>query len=425
MANVIFNLSYSFEKQHGFVLRITERGKTNGSRVTVKGLTDPNFARWDKKEQRFIDPTEKAIHNNKVLKELKERYQYFIDNGSPQTPTELKHMVETGVMVGTSKLLTFGDFLKRTIESMKQANNKKPSKNYQNYINLFHKLEKEGSIINTPLFDINNSHFKAFGRFVLSLSDNEGKTNYINHMKRFKAIHKQAYQNDLNVNLLTYAYAEDAPTVETEKRIALTEKQYKRFVQLDLSFIPQSGRNREYFKELYHDFCIFLYEMKMRPVDVLRLHSSNIVDVSVGERKVECVRYIPEKKKNYKKDNIVYNKLTANAKAIISKYKGKSAQNYIFPFSMNEYDWDFNSPVDWGKWNNRKQATLEKIRAFLKKTAKFLGVNENDFILYTFRYSAITHEISQNKKAPEIIAFEAGTSIKMIDKNYLNYFVTL
>lgn len=425
MANIILNLSFSLEKRHGFVLRITEKGKSNGLRVTVKGLQEPDFTYWNKKEQRFVDASESAIHNNNVLQDLKQSYQWFINNCFPQSPMELKQMVETGKQISNKQVLTLGYFLRTDIEKMRQGNNKKPSKHYQNYINLLHKLEAEGQIINVPLADICNSHFKQFGQFILSLSMEEGKSNYIAHMRRFKTVHQKAYNAELNENLLTYKYADDAPTVDSKKRIALTQKQYAKFVKMDLSTIPQGGCNPAYYKELYRDYCIFLYEMKIRPADAIRLRHDNIV--LIGEQQTECVRYIPEKKKNYAKTDkkVLNNRLTNTAKSIIKKYTGKSSKGYIFPFAMNEYDWDLDNATSWGKWNNRKQATMELVRAFLKKTAKHVGIKPEDFILYTFRHSAITHEVDSNKKSPTIIAYEAGTSLKMIENNYLNYVATL
>ena len=207
----------------------------------------------------------------------------IIDTCNPTSPAELKRMVETGILVNACVPLTLGAFLKQLIDGMKHEAIKKPSKNYQNYITLYHKLEAEKEIINVPLCDICNQHFKQFGKFILSLPMDLGKSNYIPLMKRFKSVIRKAYKEELTHNVLTYDYSEKAPTIERKPRFALTESQYNKFVNLDLSVIAQSGVNREYFKELYRDFCIFLYEMKMRPVDVIRLHSDNVV--YLGEKK--------------------------------------------------------------------------------------------------------------------------------------------
>lgn len=43
--------------------------------------------------------------------------------------------------------------------------NKKPSRNYQTYINLLHKLEDEGRLIDIPVAEIDNSHFVWFSDY--------------------------------------------------------------------------------------------------------------------------------------------------------------------------------------------------------------------------------------------------------------------
>lgn len=135
MANL--NLSFSYEKRYGLILRITEQGQTNGSRAKVKNLVNPDFNTWNRKEQRFVDAKEEAIHNNRILQEMRNRYQYYLDNGNPNTPAELKIMAETGEMCKTEKEVTrFGDYIKELIYDMKHEKNRMLSKNYQNYITL-------------------------------------------------------------------------------------------------------------------------------------------------------------------------------------------------------------------------------------------------------------------------------------------------
>ena len=413
------NLSLSFSfKNERFCLCVTEKGTSKRNYKEVQSLTNPDFKTWNKKEQQFKVATYEAINNNNVLREIKERYQLLIDTFNPRSGTELFQLCETSAKVEANKVLTFGGYLESLINGMRNERNKKASKNYQNYINLLHKLEKEGKIINTPLSDIDNKHFIEFGKWLLSLSIEAGKSNYIKLMKLFKVIHNKAYNHELNNNVLKYKFADNAPTIERKERKALTTKQYNRFLNLDLTKIPQSGRNSLYYLELYHDYCIFLYEMKTRPVDVIRLHNDNITSIN-GKT---YIIHIPEKKKNCResKSKSVKNKITKTAQRIIDKYKGNSSQGYVFPFAMNEYKWDMNDPKSWNHWNNRKQATEETINKFLKKVAPYIGVSPDDFTLYTFRHSVITHEIKANEKSLAVIAAEAGTSVAMIEKHYFD-----
>ncbi len=117
MANNI-NLSFSNEKK-GFFLRITEKGKSNGLRAKVKNLRNPNFDCWDKKRQKFVEASTDAIHNNSVLREMLCKYQTVLNTCNPQSPAELKQLVETGEKVEAVKPVTLGSYLESLIHSMK------------------------------------------------------------------------------------------------------------------------------------------------------------------------------------------------------------------------------------------------------------------------------------------------------------------
>lgn len=415
MANL--NLSFSYEKRYGLILRITEQGQTNGSRAKVKNLINPDFNTWNRKEQRFVDATEEAIHNNRVLQDMRNLYQYYLDNGNPDTPVELKRMVETGEIQKTSKqILTFGTYLKELINEMRHEQNRMPSKNYQNYITLLHKLEAEGTIIHQPLNEVDDVQFIAFGKYVLKQLN--GK-NYLGLMKVFHTTIVKARTNKLTDKVLDYPYRKDAPhDIEKARNKVkngvdiLTEAQYKKFVELDLTELVSKKDLR--CAELYRDFCIFLYEMKMRPCDLIKLHTNDIDT----ERNTLC--YWATKKKNYTKQEsaIVRAALSKVAKKIIKKYAGKSSMGYVFPFAMNEYDWQLKDNVSFNKWYNRNKAQLYAINQFLKKVGKVLKAPK--LTTYTFRHSAFTHAIMNGANLMKL-AKEGGTSIDMFQRHYFNH----
>lgn len=410
------NLSLSFRNKGGmFALCATVSKTTTRHYKKVEGLVSPNFDSWDSKKQIFNEPTENAIHNNKVLQEIKEHYQQLIDKFDPSTGKELFAIDETKDVPPNQKEdkpITFGEFVLSLINAGKNEKIKNPSKAYQGQINLYHKLEREGVIINKPLSDICNKDFIDFGQFILyKLTKEEGQGNFLNIMKLFKAAHAVAVSRELNDHVLRYTYRKDAPIKKSEEKFAFTESQYNAFVNFDLEQIPQSGPNRMFFKELYRDFCIFLYEMKMRPVDVLRLHKSNIVG--------NVVTYTPEKKKNYLEERrrITTRQLTPTAKKIVAKYKGQSLKGYIFPFSMNNYDWDYTDADSWNKWHNRKQKQLQDINTFLHKFEKPLHI-KGTITIYSFRHAAFTHAINSKDCNLLKIAKEGATSVKMLEQHY-------
>lgn len=416
MANL--NLSFSLEKKHGLVLRITEQGQTNGSRVKVKNLVDPDFSVWNKKEQMFVGTGKTISQNNRVLLKMMQQYQVALKSDEFDSPAELKRFVETGEksVIEKPKVMTLGDYLKSLIYDMKHEKNRMPSKNYQNYITLLHKLESEGKIIKVAINAVDDSHFIAFGKYILLQL--KGK-NYLGLMKMFHTTLVKARRSKLTDKVLDYPYRKDAPNdIEKAWKKAkngidtITEEQLATFKEMDLlSVVDKRDVGHA---EMYRDFCVFLYEMKMRPCDVVKLHKNDI------DYKTNTLCYWATKKKNYTKQElaIVRPLLSETAKALIKKYAGKSSKGYVFPLAMNEYDWNFRDDVSFNKWYNRNQAQLYTINQFLKKVAKKLKIDK--LTLYTFRHSAFTHGILKGANLMQL-AKEGGTSIDMFQRHYFNH----
>lgn len=329
------NLTFTI-KDGRFSLCATLKGTSKRNYKEVSNLINADFDSWDKKKQLFNAPTKEAIQNNSVLQELKTHYQYLIDTFNPQTPKDLftfNH--DASDTIEEKKELTLGDYLKELIHSMKNENSKMPSKNYQCYITLLHKLEVEKKIIKMPLKEIDDTHFIAFGAYIL---DKLKGVNYLGLMKRFRATLERARKAKLTKNILDYSYMLDAPKnlEKAAKKIRngidiLTVKEYKRFVDMNLNTIKHGNKSQLKHMELYRDFCIFLYETKMRPCDVVKLKGSDIEN--------DLITYWATKKKNYTKEKsaFVQTPLTKIAKDIMNKYAGKSTYGYIFPFAMNEF----------------------------------------------------------------------------------------
>lgn len=396
----------------------------------IDGLTSPDFRYWDKKAQRFTSGTDTAKENNPVLEDISKRCDELLGNSAITSPSEFIEVLKSGIT--PSDVISLGDFLHTLIDEMKNGtNNKRPSKNYQCYINLLHKLEKEktaqyngkvSDLINVPIAEINNKCFIQFSNFILSLSDDEGRTNYLNIMKLFKQVHTKAYDRELTDTVLRFKYTDCAPLLPDEygeKPPSLTPEQYAQFVAFDVRTLRKSGSLNYELMEMYKDFCVFLYETKMRPVDVTRAHTDNIVEID-GQL---FYRYTPEKKKNNhqkNKNKITSARLNDVALSIIVKYKGKSSQGYIFPFSLNEYNWDMMNAISWNKWNRRKARLQEMINKWLReKVAKALNWNIVPN-LYTFRHSTLTHACMSEGANLMRIALDAGTSIEMLQKYYVS-----
>lgn len=424
-----FNLKFSLEKIQGFVLRITEHGKTNGSRVKVKNLKNPDFTQWNTKEQRFMGESEDVAYNNYMLAQIKAQYQHVIDTMNPYTASDVKDMACMEVEENNDEVdITMKDFLQKIITEMKGESNIMPSKNYQNYITLLHKLEEAYAcpvpnrlhIVNMPVKDVTDAQFKQFGRYIVNVL--KGK-NYTNLMKVFKSTISRAKRDGFTDTILKYSYSKDTPR-DLDKAIkqimtgvdVLTKQQYKRFISFDLELLEHGNNLQVKLMELYRDFCVFMYETKMRPVDVLKLKATDI-------KKGKYIIYSVTKKKNCSKikNCLVNTPATPEALRIIDKYKGISPQGYIFPFKMNERVWNLKDPVSFNKWYNKKQATLERINIFLR-TKIAPELNATQLSLYTFRHTAFTHRIKEGVNIFQL-AKEGGTSVAMLEKHYYNHLI--
>lgn len=421
------NLTFSLEKK-GFFLRITEKGKSNGARAKVQNLRNPNFDCWDRKQQQFVEASTDAIHNNSVLREMLGKYQTVLNACNPRTPAELKQMVEVGATAEASKAVTLEEYLHSLIQGMKTESFQMPSKNYQCYITLLHKLEEASkrndkyreNFLSIPLNEVTDIHFERFGKYIRTALNG---VNYLGLMKRFHSTLAKAKEARLTQHELIYKYRKDMPKdiqKATKKAIKgvdiLTEKQYKQFINMDLSKVPCGNKTQVKNMELYRDFCIFLYETKMRPCDLVKLNLSEIT----GNR----IIYWATKKKNYTdaKTTLVNTTLTPIAKKIMEKYKGQSSKGYIFPFVMNEYNWDFKDANSFRKWHNKKQYSLQCINHFLSKIAQIMKLDE--LTIYTFRHSTFTHKIQAGVNIMQL-AKEGGTSVKMLEEHYYNHIANL
>lgn len=432
-------LNLSFAVIRGTMcLRITKKGTTVRSYKSIE-LPHQDLTRWDQRKQKFTGRSEISSDNNQALQQILSEYTAINTTYEPSTARELIELKgdkirrrkapkklthsrkgydhDTPVPAPTRNT-PYYIYIQWLIYNMRHESNKKPSKNYQTYITLYHRLLEEGTIKNKPVSEICNRDFIAFGDWLRL--DKSGSSNYREMMKRFHSAHGKAFEHELNDNVLRYKFMNDAPRTKKSRVYALTKAQYDKLVHINLDEVKHCGPRPDFHKQIYLDFCIFMYEMKIRPVDAVKLHSRDIIT----ERGEKYIRYTPEKKKNYHNDCCVTNKITETAAAIIRKYSGMSAMGYVFPLSVNEYKWDYEDPSSWNVWNTKKQHIIQQINRFLKKVAPLIGADSERISVYAIRHSAFTHEIAKNEKPLMQIAKEGGTGIDMLESHYYHYIVS-
>lgn len=416
----------------------------------VEGLKNPNFSKWDNRSQRFMSRGRDDVYNNEILSAFMAKYQKLLEEHDFKNGSELfgweKTVKKVNPIIPISSQenqMTLGKWLETIIEEIKNPTRLKPSSSYQGYLTLFHKLEAEGNLINKPVSELNDD---SFVQLISWLNRNKNPkykgNNYIGVMKLFRATISKARKARLTTYTPDFPYMDYAPITHqiSEKASdllasggtvnSLTVEQIEKFRNLNLSELKMChGETKmEYFKELYRDFALLLYELKSRPIDVVRLHWDNIAYDEKNDR--YTLTYIPAKKKNYgssakhTKSALVVQYLSKEAVRIILKYHGKSRGGYVFPFPLNQRRWNLDKPEDYHHYYYKSNHICGAINRFLHKIGKILEA-PFQLTLYAFRRSAITHAIIENKMPLALIAKIAGTSVAMIEAHYANYLHTL
>lgn len=458
-------ISLKFTNRNGrFCLCATVVGTTTRHYRAIDELRNPDFKTWDKVAQRFSSRRPIDRTNNQILTEILRHYEdllkeYDFASGKElfsfqskvienEPKTEKKKPTPEGY---ASPLMSravkrthpskpeknLREWLDEIIEEIKNPSRLKPSASYQGYLTLRRKLETEGKLINQPLSAFGDDSFVQLIKWLGKQKGKNGKgVNYIGTMKMFAATLSRARKARLITYRPDFPYMDYAPVYKVTDKAkdfltnggairSLTDEQYEQFVSMDLSEIKLArGAKMEYYKELYRDFCMLLYEMKSRPIDILRLHWENIAyDEATG--RFTCT-YIPAKKKNYGASSkhtskaLVIQYLSPKAVEIVLKYQGKSKGGYVFPFALNQTHWNFNDPQQFHYHYYKGNHICGQINRFLHKVGQHLKV-PFQLTLYAFRRTAITQAIIENKMPIAMIAKVAGTSVEMIEAHYANY----
>lgn len=422
MGTIKFYFSNNAPKRKGVLSMCAYLGKgTDGKPKrnyrTITTLINPNYKYWDKKEQRFMEGTETAMHNNKVLKDL-ENLAVEVAKVEFSDTIKFLDMVETGITPNV--VTTLGDMVEECIKEQKET----ATKNYQLYITLLNNLKGENhksikgnvrtfnkptynglALIDTPIKDISTPHLKAFAKWVKT--EKKG-ANYRNLNTTLKHVIKVACETGLNPYKIEYNFSKDKPkriVKNPNEQEVLTIEQVKK-----ISGIKPNGRFPK-LEQLYIDMALLMYHTFSRPADVLSFHSDMIRKTDKGNIVID---YIPSKKRNYE-GNESTTLLNDFALSIINKYKNQSKGGYFLPFKMNNLKWDIEGNFE--RWNTERSKTLMRVNTYLKKVGEKIGLNF-PLTLYTFRRSAISHAVNAKILSPGEIAKRAGTSIEMISKHY-------
>lgn len=430
----MFNLRFTpnaGKGYNGLTLEISRNG-FNRAYITVKGLTAPDYSRWDNKQQCFIGLGDDVAHNNNVLQSLLKAIQFILDAGTFTAPKEITAAYKTGLKIECKKSVTLLELVDRIADDEKNKTAGR-SANYQLYQNLSRKLSatngpkcKGQNLADCEVTKLTNAHFAAFGLWVL---DELGGKGYKNLMITFSAVLNKYGRKryGLEIPILSHDWRALMPkkkhtgltAAEKESATAaaipaLSIKDIKRFAAFDLSKIAPKQQRNAFLLEVYRDFALLMYYTYARPADVLQWDYVHNYNPATGR-----ISYVPHKLRN-RGGKIVTVRLNDEAKKIIEKYKGMSKGGYLLPLPINETAWgdDIDGEI-FTRWETKRNNTLQHTNSNLQKIAAALGIT-TPVTLYTFRHSAITHACKRKGANILKIALDAGTSINMIQKHYVN-----
>lgn len=326
--------------------------------------------------------------------------------------------------------MTVGQWLERTLHDLRNPSGRlRPSSNWQVYAALLSKLKTEGKVIDVPVCKVGDREFRQLGKW---LSRRDGGRGFAPGMKVFSALIGRARKARLTRYSADYPWRDMAPRRKSPKSAktllsgggnvrSLTREQWQAFVDMDLSEVKFGvGPKAAYWKEFYRDYCILLYELKSRPLDVLQLHHDSLAfHPAVGRW---FLSYVPAKKRNNGGEAMQY--LSPAALAIVEKYRGQSRGGYVLPFPMNGRRWNLDSPSAFREHYSRSRAALASVGRFFRAVGEKLEV-PFPLTLYAVRRSALTHALIEGRIPLIALAKMAGTSVRMIEAHYTNFIHTL
>ena len=403
-------------------MQIRERKETNGKFTAVsRFLKTPNYSKWDKDTQRFNEPTQDAVDNNKILADYIKPYREAIEKYNPATAVELINIVTGKECKERKAIPTYGEYLMQYYARRKEE----ASTSHQQFHALINKLifakdrndEYRYNFFDIPLNKVDDEVYKRFCDYVAKPLKGE---NFDNTTTQFKTVFNDARKKNIVSRQLTYK-AKNSLIIDPYKELKkqddkpiLNEEQYKQLLTMDLTpFLKGEESIQEL--ELYRDFCILLFELSSRPMDIATMQR-------IGINGDEILYYITKKKKERIETRLCRATITPIAAKVIDKYKDSHHAGYLLPLVMYEditesYDLTAKGVYDkfYNKWNSK---CLCKINDFLHRITTALGFSgEKNLTTYRFRHSTITQQINKQIN-PLFVAQNAGTSLKYIQETY-------
>lgn len=418
------------------------KGTSTRHYMVVQNLKSPAYSPdcWNEKQGLFI-AGENAAYNNQVTKSLLDALNTMLSAGNYQRGKQLFEAYEYAqTHIVASASMSLADYVELLLNQEKE----RATSNYELYNTLLNKLNGDNRkvrnrhtkfepasyngklLADTPLNEIDNQHFEAFGRWICKSAGGRG---YKNLMTTFRAVISRAKKSRLTQISLDYDWRKYAPIVKREKLTAkqrieakgraiamLSTDEFERFVAYDVKSNAPKQRYFQHLAQLCKDTVLLMYYTLSRPTDVISFNWLENYD-EANQRIVYTPRKLANRPTADGSERLTIVSIPQQAVEIINRYKGQSKGGYLLPLPMNDTEWD--KITDFATWNTRVKNTEQRINQYLKKWAADLSLEVQNLKMYDFRHSAITHAINAGGNVFDI-AKAAGTSVDVIGKHYYN-----
>lgn len=415
-------------------------GTTTRHYMIVPGIDGENHGNWNDGLQCFIGTDRTTLHNNGIIDGVMTRLNELLSEYQFTSGKELFDAYR-GVSGKLTRIIpTLGEFLEFVVTE-ERGKEICASSNYQLYNTLLNKLKginlkkrttftpasyNGAMLYDTPVSEITDYHFRAFGEWIKSSLAGAG---YRNLMTTFAATMERASERYPNIPHLGYKWRKDmSKKAERTERLTaqqlltaskddiptLSVDELNRFLNFDLSSIAPPQAHRKRLVEIYYDTALLMYYTASRPADVIQWDWLHNYCEATGQ-----ITYIPHKLRNRGGRRVTIN-LCPQAIAIIEKYRGQSKGGYLLPLPMNETNWGELDGQTYKIWESRRSRTLQSINLWLRRIASALNLDVKKLTMYVFRHSSITHCINLYNMNVMKVAAMAGTSVAIINKHYYN-----
>lgn len=413
--------------QNNLVLKIRQNGKkriclyVSGStpvvieplvklRGTSSFIRDNFGAIKGKRTSYYVGKDTDSKHNNNQLNNLLEKLEEIVSvNPELTTPKQIVDFYSGKDIKPKQeeKPKTLDMFFQECIDFIRYTEN---SSNYKNYVTAKNSIAKVYPELSKKILkDISKGDVVKLQECLLT----KAPTAFMKTMKIFQATINKAIEKELNNNSFKWNWKENAPKHETNHHQYIENDKLYQIFNIDLKEI--CGKMQIGKCEMYLDIIKLMYNTQSRPVDTMQF---NINDIKEIEGVMYWI-YTPVKKSikanKGKKTNEAMSPLNNEAMAIIEKYKhnADTLNGYIFPITTNKRVYKDNIQ----KCNVRNRI-LYNVNELLKKIGEFVGVD--NLTVYDFRHARLTNLVSSKEIPNWAIAKAAGTSIKMLDKHYVD-----